>query len=181
MKFKCYAAIVLTILSLMMVSCQGGDVELKTIHIEALKQIRFYHYRVANVKAEIVKENRFSDDKLVGFYDGHVDFGINFDNRFKSRIYGDSLVVIETQLEVLNTDKWFIDGVPQYMEKGPFDMSERKALDEKANRMIYEKSISEGANKAAMQNLKEQITDVLTRKFNFKKVEINCQDVATIL
>lgn len=176
MKVKFYTAIVVAILSLMSASCQGGDVELKSIHIEALKQIRFYHYRVANVKAELVRENKFVDDKLVGFYDGHVDFGINFDDRFKSRIYGDSLVVIDTQLEILNTEKWFIDGVPQYMESGDITMSDRKTLDEKANRMIYEKSISDGANKAAIQNLKEQITDVLTLKFNFQKVEINCAD-----
>ncbi|MBO7439900.1 MAG: DUF4230 domain-containing protein [Bacteroidales bacterium] len=176
MKVKFYEAMVVVILSLMLASCQGGDVELKSIHIEALKQIRFYHYRVANVKAELVRENNFVDDKLVGFYDGHVDFGINFDDRFKSRVYGDSLVVIDTHLEILNTEKWFIDGVPQYMEKGDITMSDRKALDEQANRMIYEKSISDGANKAAIQNLKEQITDILTRKFNFKKVEINCAD-----
>ena len=180
MKVRFYAVIVMSILSLMMASCQGNDVELKSIHIEALKQIRFYHYRVANVKAELVRENRFVDDKLVGFYDGHVDFGINFDDRFKSRVYGDSLVVIDTHLEILNTDKWFIDGIPQYMENGDITMSDRKALDEKANRMIYERSIAEGANNAAIQNLKEQITDVLTLKFNFKKVEINCVDATKI-
>lgn len=180
MKVKFYAAMVMAILSLMLTSCQGGDVELKSIHIEALKQIRFYHYRVANVKVELVRENKFVDDKLVGFYDGHVDFGINFDDHFNSRVYGDSLVVIDTHLEILNTEKWFIDGVPQYMEKGNIDMKDRKALDEKANRMIYEKSISERANNAAIQNLKEQITDILILKFNFKKVEINCQDVSNM-
>ena len=56
MKVKFYEAMVVVILSLMLASCQGGDVELKSIHIEALKQIRFYHYRVANVKAELVRE-----------------------------------------------------------------------------------------------------------------------------
>ncbi len=161
------------------ISCGSGDIELQTVHIAALKQVRFYKWKISNLKVDTLKINPVFDDKLTGFYSGHVDFGIDFDHNFKSRIDGDSIVHIETKLEILNIDKWFIDDF-QYMETGSFEKSDRKELDERANRKIYEKCILEGTVQKASDNLKEQITEILTHKFKFKKVEINCQDATKL-
>jgi hypothetical protein len=176
MKTKISFILLLSVVLSLIISCGGNNIELQTIHIAALKQIRFYKWKVSNLKVDTIKVNTVLDDKLTGFYSGHVEFGIDLDHDFKNHISGDSIVYIETKLEILNMDKWFIDEF-QYMETGSFDNSERKALDEKANRLIYEKCVSEGTIQKAKENLEAQITDILTHKFNFKKVDIKCEYV----
>ncbi len=161
------------------VSCGGNDIELNTTHIAALKQIRFYKWKVSNLKVDTIKVNTVFDDKLTGFYSGHVEFGIDFDHGFENRIDGDSIVHINTKLEILNIDKWLIDDF-QYMETGKFSNAERKALDIKANRMIYAKCVSDGIVQKAKANLEEQITEVLTHKFHFKRVVIKCDDATRL-
>ena len=176
---KKYSVIILALLSLLTFSCKNYSVELKTVQVEALKQIQFYEYKVSNLKVDTLKVNTILDDKLVGFYSGHVNFGIDFDYYFRNYIDNDSVVYIDTKLVILNKDNWFITSV-DYMETGSFTNSERKALDIKANRAIYEKCMSEKSDIEARKNLEAQITDILTKKFHFKKVVINCKDATEL-
>ncbi|MBO7462152.1 MAG: DUF4230 domain-containing protein [Bacteroidales bacterium] len=174
MKTKSSIFFLIAAILFVVASC-GNDMELKTIHIAALKQIRFYRWNSTPMKVESVKDNMVFDDNLIGVYSGHIDIGIDFDHGFKSRIDGDSIVHITAKLEILNTDKWFVDDF-KYMETGSFDNSERKVLDAKANRLIYEKCISEGTVQKAKENMEAQIRDLLTHQFHFKKVYIDCID-----
>lgn len=176
---KKYSVIILALLSLLTFSCKNYSVELKTVQVEALKQIQFYEYKVSNLKVDTLKVNTLLDDKLVGFYSGHVNFGIDFDRYFQNHIENDSVVYIDTKLVILNKDNWFITDI-DYMETGSFTNQERKALDIKANRAIYEQCMSEGSNIEAKKNLEAQIINILTKKFNFKRVVINCKDATEL-
>ena len=179
MKSKIIVELMLALVSLSAIYCGSDNIVLKTEHIAALKQIRFYKWKTSNLKVDTIKVNPVFDDKLTGFYSGHVDLGIDFDHHFTNHIEGDSVVYIETQLDILNTDKWFIEEF-QYMETGTFTSAERKALDETANRKIFEKCLSEGTIDMAIANLNTQITDILINKFHFKNVVIKCKNNAKL-
>ena len=170
--------LLLSLLSTVLLYCNQTTIVLRPPEITALKQIQFYRYNVDGLKVESLKENTFLDDKLVGYYDGHVDFGIDFDNGFESRVEPDSTVHIWCNLQIINPNNQFIVK-QQYMQMGSYELSEAKELDERANRLIYEKSIADGANVAAKQNLEEKITYVLTQQFKFKKVVIHCTDATS--
>lgn len=170
--------LLLSFVSTILLYCNNTTIMLRPPEISALKQIQFYRYNVDGLKVESLKENTLLDDKLVGYYDGHVDFGIDFDNGFVSRVEPDSTVQIWCNLQIINPNKQFIVN-QQYMQMGSFELSEAKELDERANRLIYEKSIADGANIEAQKNLEQKITYVLTQQFKFKNVVIHCSDATS--
>ncbi|MCQ2974107.1 MAG: DUF4230 domain-containing protein [Bacteroidales bacterium] len=163
------------IISILYVSCNSTECTLSIEQIAQLKQIRFYKYENGNIKVKHEKEGTFFNDKLVGFYEGHVDLGIDFDKNTFNSIVSDNgkTVVINTKIIILNSKNGFITN-QRYQEVGSFTNEERAQLDKEANEKILEECKNNNGFEEAKINSEQEMIKIL-KSMGFENITINFQ------
>ena len=169
---KRFRIIQLFLLVLFVASCSSPDVTLTVDQIEQLKKVQFYNYQVSGLKVKIEKEGTILDDKLVGFYEGNVKLGVDFEHLKNSISPDRKSVEIKTKIVILNSENGFVSTTPKYMEEGTFSNKERAQLDSMANAQILERCKSENGFAEAEKNAREHMTKILNG-MGFEKVIIN--------
>ena len=153
-------------------SCkQKNDVTVS--QIQALSQVRCYQYTVQSLRVEEVDEGLLFDDKVCGYYNGHVDVGIQSPEDITMTVSDDGKSVhVDVMLSILNKDGWYIDGAPKYIDGDGFCNEQMKDLDREANEQIYQRYVSAGGPADAQKNLRDKMTALL-KSFGYETIDIN--------
>ena len=157
------------------VIAKNEKVDITPLQIRSIEQIGEWSFLEINDEelVDTVRHGFFSDDKLVRIYYGTLRLGINLKEAHEGWLAfeGDTLCAVLPPIRLLDNN--FIDEARtrSFIESGKWTHQDRKAMYERAARMMRQRCLTRANYQTARSNAKAQFEQML-RSMGYEKVKV---------
>ena len=157
------------------VIAKNEKIDITPLQIRSIEQIGEWSFLEINDEelVDTVRHGFFSDDKLVRIYYGTLRLGINLKEAHEGWLAfeGDTLCAVLPPIRLLDNN--FIDEARtrSFIESGKWTHQDRKAMYDRAARMMRQRCLTRANYQTARSNAKAQFEQML-RSMGYDKVKV---------
>lgn len=157
------------------VIAKNEKIDITPLQIRSIEQIGEWSFLEINDEelVDTVRHGFFSDDKLVRIYYGTLRLGINLKEAHEGWLAfeGDTLCAVLPPIRLLDNN--FIDEARtrSFIESGKWTHQDRKAMYDRAARMMRQRCLTKANYQTARSNAKAQFEQML-RSMGYDKVKV---------
>ncbi len=157
------------------VIAKNEKIDITPLQIRSIEQIGEWSFLEINDEelVDTVRHGFFSDDKLVRIYYGTLRLGINLKEAHEGWLAfeGDTLCAVLPPIRLLDNN--FIDEARtrSFIESGKWTHQDRKAMYDRAARMMRQRCLTRANYQTARSNAKAQFEQML-RSMGYEKVKV---------
>ena len=157
------------------VIAKNEKIDITPLQIRSIEQIGEWSFLEINDEelVDTVRHGFFSDDKLVRIYYGTLRLGINLKEAHEGWLAfeGDTLCAVLPPIRLLDNN--FIDEARtrSFIESGKWTHQDRKAMYDRAARMMRQRCLTRANYQIARSNAKAQFEQML-RSMGYDKVKV---------
>lgn len=157
------------------VIAKNEKIDITPLQIRSIEQIGEWAFLEINDEelVDTVRHGFFSDDKLVRIYYGTLRLGINLKEAHEGWLAfeGDTLCAVLPPIRLLDNN--FIDEARtrSFIESGKWTHQDRKAMYDRAARMMRQRCLTRANYQTARSNAKAQFEQML-RSMGYDKVKV---------
>lgn len=157
------------------VIAKNEKIDITPLQIRSIEQIGEWSFLEINDEelVDTVRHGFFSDDKLVRIYYGTLRLGINLKEAHEGWLAfeGDTLCAVLPPIRMLDNN--FIDEARtrSFIESGKWTHQDRKAMYDRAARMMRQRCLTRANYQTARSNAKAQFEQML-RSMGYDKVKV---------
>ena len=157
------------------VIAKNEKIDITPLQIRSIEQIGEWSFLEINDEelVDTVRHGFFSDDKLVRIYYGTLRLGINLKEAHEGWLAfeGDTLCAVLPPIRLLDNN--FIDEARtrSFIESGKWTHQDRKAMYDRAARMMRQRCLTRANYQTARSNAKAQLEQML-RSMGYEKVKV---------
>ena len=157
------------------VIAKNEKIDITPLQIRSIEQIGEWSFLEINDEemVDTVRHGFFSDDKLVRIYYGTLRLGINLKEAHEGWLAfeGDTLCAVLPPIRLLDNN--FIDEARtrSFIESGKWTHQDRKAMYDRAARMMRQRCLTRANYQTARSNAKAQFEHML-RSMGYDKVKV---------
>ena len=157
------------------VIAKSEKIDITPLQIRSIEQIGEWSFLEINDEelVDTVRHGFFSDDKLVRIYYGTLRLGINLKEAHEGWLAfeGDTLCAVLPPIRLLDNN--FIDEARtrSFIESGKWTHQDRKAMYDRAARMMRQRGLTRANYQTARSNAKAQFEQML-RSMGYDKVKV---------
>lgn len=157
------------------VIAKNEKIDITPLQIRSIEQIGEWSFLEINDEelVDTVRHGFFSDDKLVRIYYGTLRLGINLKEAHEGWLAfeGDTLCAVLPHIRLLDNN--FIDEARtrSFIESGKWTHQDRKAMYDRAARMMRQRCLTRANYQTARSNAKAQFEQML-RSMGYDKVKV---------
>lgn len=157
------------------VIAKNEKIDITPLQIRSIEQIGEWSFLEINDEelVDTVRHGYFSDDKLVRIYYGTLRLGINLKEAHEGWLAfeGDTLCAVLPPIRLLDNN--FIDEARtrSFIESGKWTHQDRKAMYDRAARMMRQRCLTRANYQTARSNAKAQFEQML-RSMGYDKVKV---------
>ena len=157
------------------VIAKNEKIDITPLQIRSIEQIGEWSFLEINDEelVDTVRHGFFSDDKLVRIYYGTLRLGINLKEAHEGWLAfeGDTLCAVLPPIRLLDNN--FIDEARtrSFIESGKWTHQDRKAMYDRAARMMRRRCLTRANYQTAQSNAKAQFEQML-RSMGYDKVKV---------
>ena len=157
------------------VIAKNEKIDITPLQIRSIEQIGEWAFLEINDEelVDTVRHGFFSDDKLVRIYYGTLRLGINLKEAHEGWLAfeGDTLCAVLPPIRLLDNN--FIDEARtrSFIESGKWTHQDRKAMYDRAARMMRQRCLTRANYQTARSNAKAQFEQML-RSMGYEKVKV---------
>ena len=154
---------------------KNEKIDITPLQIRSIEQIGEWSFLEINDEelVDTVRHGFFSDDKLVRIYYGTLRLGINLKEAHEGWLAfeGDTLCAVLPPIRLLDNN--FIDEARtrSFIESGKWTHQDRKAMYDRAARMMRQRCLTRANYQTARSNAKAQFEQML-RSMGYDKVKV---------